>query len=374
MKKIILFILLAALILITLNYLHIIKLPWQQKQNIQSSIIDSTFSIVPQSELPDSTKKVISKPVKTKAESTNIAESTNPEVVEIDSIFLPDSISGIEIEKSPPTNNALGKVMRVIDGDTVEIFIAGYLYKVRYLLIETPETHDPFRGEEKFGKEAYEFNKSLVEGKIVRLEKDITEFDKYGRLLRYVYLDSIMVNLELLRNGLAEIYFIKPDVKHYSLFAEIETDAQKQKLGIWSMREVPADTLKTTSPKIENEYQKKMDNLTKSVNPQIIISQIFYDGIVPRIESDEFVEISNIGLEDISLKGWKINAGNSKQNFEFPKKYILKAGEKCRIYTYEIHPESGGFSFQSKSAIWKNSGDIGYLLNDKNELISKWEY
>ena len=295
-------------------------------------------------------------------------------VVEIDSVFLPDSSPDIELGRSPPKNNALGKVMRVIDGDTIEIFVNGYLYKVRYLLIDTPETHDPFRGEEEFGQEAFEFNKNLVESKVVRLEKDITEFDKYDRLLRYVYLDSIMINLELLRNGLAEILFIKPDVKHYSLFAEIQKDAQKLKLGIWSLRETPSDTLQVAAQKTETEFQKKMKNLAESENPQIIISQIFYDGIVPRIESDEFIEISNIGLEDISLHGWKINAGNSKQNFKFPRKFILKAGDKCRIYTNEIHPESGGFSFQSKRAIWKNSGDIGYLLNDKNELISKWEY
>ena len=77
-------------------------------------------------------------------------------------------------------------VVRVIDGDTIEVEIDGTSYRVRYIGIDTPETVHPQKPVECFGKEASEKNRELVEGKRVRLEKDVSDTDKYGRLLRYV--------------------------------------------------------------------------------------------------------------------------------------------------------------------------------------------
>ncbi|MCF7792977.1 MAG: thermonuclease family protein [Candidatus Cloacimonetes bacterium] len=325
-----------------------------------------------------------------KIEQLKIPSKSHPKKIDKQNKEVKDNLATLEKEtkkpsaknekRLPPPNNSKGNVMRVIDGDTAEIFVDGFLYVVRYLMIDTPELHSKFKDVEPFAKEACEFNKRLVEGKTVILEKDKTEFDKYGRLLRYVYLDSIMINLELIRCGLAEILFIKPDVKHYSLFAEIQSDAQEKKLGIWSIREFPkekhikkekddSDTLNA-----KKKYEQKMKNLQKLNEPKIVISKIFFDGIVPRVESDEYIEIKNNGEIDVCLQGWQINAGNSKQNFVFAEDFILAAGKSCRIYTNEIHPESGGFSFKSKRAIWKNSGDIGYLIDNKNQLADKWKY
>ena len=374
MRYVFLFFLIILILIVFLFYLSEKQTAEPDKSSVedfQDSVFVPNFKVLPKETLR-SFEIIEVKLLQKKSIQVN-QDSILQEKIEIDSAFSVTESRHDDALISPP-NNAEGKVMRVIDGDTSEIFINGHLYKVRYLLIDTPETHDKFRGEEPFGREAFEFNKNLVEGKVVRLEKDITDFDKYGRLLRYVYLDSIMVNLELIRLGLAKTYLIKPDGKHYSLFAEIQEDARKQKLGIWSSLDVFSDSMKVITQDTENEHQKKMNNLSKSEKPQVIISQIFYDGIVPRVESDEFIEILNTGNTDVSLEGWKINAGNSKQNFKFPHKYILQAGEKCRVYTNEIHPESGGFSFQSKKAIWKNSGDIGYLVNNKNELVYKLEY
>ena len=85
----------------------------------------------------------------------------------------------------------LYNVIRVVDGDTIEIEGG---QKVRYIGIDTPETVDPSRPVGCYGKEASDKNKELVEGKIVRLEKDISETDRYGRLLRYIYVGDIFVN------------------------------------------------------------------------------------------------------------------------------------------------------------------------------------
>jgi micrococcal nuclease len=122
-------------------------------------------------------------------------------------------------------------VTRVIDGDTIEIEGGK---KVRYLGIDTPETVDPRKPVQCFGIEASNENKKLVLGKRVKLEKDISETDKYGRLLRYVYVDDIFVNDYLVRNGYAYAVTFPPDVKYQQQFLEAQKEARENKRGLWS--------------------------------------------------------------------------------------------------------------------------------------------
>lgn len=263
-----------------------------------------------------------------------------------------------------------GVVTRVLDGDTIEMLLDGNSYLVRYNLIDAPETIHPSIPAEPFGKEAYETNRELVEGKRVRLEKDTRERDVYGRLLRYVYVDGVMVNEELIRRGLCRVVVFPPDVKYLSRFLEIERQAQAAKVGIWSIEPLLSLAEAPDSPATALAVQAEA---AEPENP-VVITHIFYDGIVPLVEADEYIEIENKGAEDADLSGWRINAGRVSQEFVFPKGFILKAGGSCRVYTNEIHPESGGLSFGSKRAIWKNSGDAGQLRDAEGNLRSRWEY
>ena len=119
-----------------------------------------------------------------------------------------------------------GKVLRVIDGDTI-VIEGGH--HIRYIGIDTPE-----KGQSYY-EEATEYNKALVAGKTVRLETDVTNKDKFGRLLRYVYVGNIFVNLELVKQGYAEVYpkDLFPDKKHYDLLKEAEVAARQEGKGIW---------------------------------------------------------------------------------------------------------------------------------------------
>ena len=119
-------------------------------------------------------------------------------------------------------------VTRVIDGDTI---IIGTSHYVRYIGIDTPEVY-PER--EAYGMEAWRANRELVEGKKVRLERDVSEKDKYGRLLRYVYVDEIMVNAELVRLGLAEARAYPPDTRYQEMLEQLEREARKMGRGIWA--------------------------------------------------------------------------------------------------------------------------------------------
>lgn len=126
---------------------------------------------------------------------------------------------------SPP-DTAL--VTQVIDGDTI-VIEGGY--KLRYIGIDTPEIHPQ---SEPFAMEALEANRQLVEGKRVHLEQDVSQTDKYGRLLRYVYVDGILVNAELVRLGLAEAKAYPPDTKYQEDLEKLEREAKQAGRGMWS--------------------------------------------------------------------------------------------------------------------------------------------
>lgn len=121
-------------------------------------------------------------------------------------------------------------VIRVIDGDTIEI---EGKQKVRYIGVNTPELHDPRKPIECFGQAAADENKRLVEGKEVYIQKDVSEVDKYKRLLRYVWVDDIFINDYLVRQGFAQVSTFPPDVKYVSQFLEAQDEAKVNSRGLW---------------------------------------------------------------------------------------------------------------------------------------------
>ena len=131
-------------------------------------------------------------------------------------------------------------VTRVVDGDTIDVLIEGRELRVRYIGIDTPETVDPRRPVECFGREASERNRELVEGEAVGLEKDVSEADRYGRLLRYVWVDGEMVNARLVEEGYATASTYPPDVEYADLFTALQRQARESGRGMWSDCATPA--------------------------------------------------------------------------------------------------------------------------------------
>lgn len=124
-------------------------------------------------------------------------------------------------------------VLNVVDGDTIDVLIEGRRFRLRYIGVDTPETVDPRRPVECFGREAAERNRQLVAGRTVYLEKDVSETDAFGRLLRYVWVDGRMVNAALVEEGFATAATFPPDVRHAALLAELEARARSQVRGLW---------------------------------------------------------------------------------------------------------------------------------------------
>lgn len=156
-----------------------------------------------------------------------------------------NSLEQVDTDTAPQSGE-LVKVVRVVDGDTINVEIHGKVEPVRYIGIDTPETVDPRKPVQCFGVEASKKNKELVEGKMVRLEKDITDRDKYDRLLRYVWVDDTLINQALVEQGFAKSYSYPPDVKYQDKFVAAEKQARDNKLGLWTACTSETTTINTT--------------------------------------------------------------------------------------------------------------------------------
>lgn len=136
-----------------------------------------------------------------------------------------------------PKNAIKAEVVSVVDGDTIKVKLSGKTETVRLTLIDTPETKHPTKPVEPFGPEASAFTKKSLEGKHVFLEKDVSDRDSYGRLLRYVWIDGKLHNETLLEKGFARVAVFPPDVKYVDRFRNVQKKAQSKKLGIWSIED-----------------------------------------------------------------------------------------------------------------------------------------
>ena len=141
------------------------------------------------------------------------------------------------VSKLKPTGPAqVARVVSITDGDTIRVQFGGAEYRVRYIGMDTPETHF---GTEWMGPEAAQANADLVAGKQVVLEKDVSETDEFGRLLRYVWLHDdgawLLVNMELLREGFAQVATYPPDVKYIDPWLiDAQRQARNAGIGLWA--------------------------------------------------------------------------------------------------------------------------------------------
>jgi len=128
-------------------------------------------------------------------------------------------------EANQAQDGELAQVTRVIDGDTIDVEIDGVEYRVRYVGVNTPERDEPCYGD------AVRANEALVEGRTVRLVQDTSDEDRFGRLLRYIYVGDVFVNESLVRDGYAEVVLYQPDDGFYDEFLDLEQAAARNNIG-----------------------------------------------------------------------------------------------------------------------------------------------
>ena len=156
---------------------------------------------------------------------------------QLNSYIKTNNVKGISATTAP-SSQQIATVTKVIDGDTIQIDTG---QKIRYIGMDTPELHKPRTPVQCFAELAYEKNRDLVLGKKIKLVKDVSETDRYGRLLRYIYLqdktataDGTFVNAYLVQEGYARVLTVPPDVANSDYFLKLQQQAQAQNKGLWS--------------------------------------------------------------------------------------------------------------------------------------------
>lgn len=125
-------------------------------------------------------------------------------------------------------------VRRVVDGDTLDVLMEGREERVRLIGVDTPEVHGRV---EPYGAEASAFTKKRLTGLDVRLELDVEERDRYGRLLAYVWVGDELFNETLVREGYAQVLTIPPNVKYAERFVALQQEAREAEVGLWGLHD-----------------------------------------------------------------------------------------------------------------------------------------
>jgi micrococcal nuclease len=188
---------------------------------------------------------------------TCLRQAPETEIVQIGNELETDNLSVANTNRQhvPTKTGQRFKVVRVIDGDTVQLATGESL---RYIGINTPETKHPRKPVEYFGKEASAFNTKLVSGKDILVEFDVQKSDRYGRLLGYVFLlDGTFVNAELVKQGYAKVDTYPPNVRYSEVFRRLQAEAIKQGRGLWQKEKPGRIRDKKQKSEFELPFQKR---------------------------------------------------------------------------------------------------------------------
>jgi len=228
------------------------------------------------------------------------------------------------------------KVIEVIDGDTL---VLSNNEHVRLIGINTPESERYFYGEAK------EVLKLLVLNKNVRLEKDVDDRDTYGRLLRYVYIGNLFVNLEMVKRGFANVFTFPPNVKYTDKFIEAERGASTNEIGLWE---------KSNSSNIEINI-----NCDTEGDDRINLN-------------GEYVIFKNNNNFDINLGGWTVK-DLSTNIYDFGK-IIFKSGSNLILFSGKGSDSENKLYWNSTKPIWNNDHDTLYLRDADGLIVELFNY
>ncbi len=242
-----------------------------------------------------------------------------------------------------PSTGTVYEVQRVIDGDTVELSSGTHL---RYLGINTPEKKEPYF------ENATLYNQKLVMGKRVRVEMDVQPYDSYGRLLGFVFVDRVNINVELVRAGMAHVMIIPPNLKYAEVLQKAQEEARIAGRGIWTLL----------------EYQAPLKLTSFHYNPP---------GDEAADPNREYLRLVNLTGEPLNLQGYILKDSDG-HSLTFPD-LELSPG-----YTLVVHSGKGKnqtspeyqqeIYWQSDVPVWNNDGDELQLYDAAGKLILRRSY
>jgi micrococcal nuclease len=274
-----------------------------------------------------------------------------------------------ETTEADNKNLIAAEVVRVVDGDTIKVTFNNREETLRLLLVDTPETVHPNKPVQPFGEDASNFAKEILNGKDVGLEIDVSERDKYGRLLVYLWVNGKMFNEMLLEKGLARVaYIYEPNVKYVDQFRAIQRKAQEEGLGIWSIENyVQEDGFQDEDVSVNKEdkdsTQEKQNNGSQN-NNGVYIAKVDL--------SNEYFTLTNNSDTDITLTGWKMVSIEGNQTYYFPDGFVLKAKTDVTVWSGKDAKDNppSDLKWTGKN-IWNNKGDDGVLFDNQGNEVDR---
>ncbi len=239
--------------------------------------------------------------------------TATPEVARVSATPVPTVADTQQYRDEPPADALLGGapvgntesalVVRVVDGDTIVVDRGRGEEKVRYIGVDTPETVHPRRQVERMGPEASLANAALVAGHTVILEVEVSDVDRYGRLLRHVWVraegsQSLRhVGLALIRDGNARAVSYPPDDAYHRVFASAEASAREHGIGIWRVDD-SADALpwEVDAPYAENEEEPETEQPETGCHPS-------YTPCLPVVDDLDCPEVKDLGRAPVRVIG-----------------------------------------------------------------------
>lgn len=266
----------------------------------------------------------------------------------------PDATTGTTGATGDTTLSAgdSARVTHVTDGDTIDVSLDGRDERVRLVGINAPEaTHD-----ECFSGEATAALADLVEGRSVRLVRDESDRDDYGRLLRYVFVGDTFVNEALVRHGFAQAYRYEPDTAEADRLEAAQAAAEREQAGLWA-----PDACGRVRPG----------------GAGLVIERVEYDppGDDTIDANAELVVVRNGGAAAVDLGGWGLKDESASHRFSFPAGFTLAAGASVTVHTgCGTATATDLFWCNQGSAVWNNDGDTAFLLDPAGNVVDTRAY
>jgi len=240
------------------------------------------------------------------------------------------------------TPNRPVSAVEVLDGDTFEAPVDGEVRRVRLIGVNAPEDG------ECLSERAAARLKELLAGDVT-LTVDRTDADRFGRLLRHVWVDGELVSEVLVEEGLALAVSYPPDTEHDGRLSDAERRAREARIGIWA------------------ECVQASD---------LVISAARFDapGDDGQNPNGEWIEVENRGLTLVNLSGWSVRDRSSSNRYTFPTGFTLDPGAVVRLRSgcgqdtqTELH------WCADRTGIWTNTGDTAFLLNPDGGIVDVFD-
>lgn len=236
------------------------------------------------------------------------------------------------------------EVLDVSDGDSFVVKRAdGNEARVRLLGVNAPEQGECLADD---GRQALA---ELLDADEVVLERDVSDRDRFGRLLRYAFADGMFVNEELVARGLALAGSFEPDVAHQVELDAAEDAAQAAEVGLWNPNAC---------------------GQAASTAVQIVRTEGDPPGPDDADLNGELIVLGNTGDEAVDLTGWVLRDSSSQNRFSFPTGFTLGPGDEVTIRTGVGQDSDDTLFWGRNRPVWDNDGDTAFLLDPKGNVVS----